>query len=62
MRLILALVVVLAIMPASHSRQQKSGIADSPRRPVHTFQSLRVIPLPASSVLQFSHTGSQLVQ
>jgi len=37
MRLILALVVVLAIMPASHSQQQRSGIADSPRRPVHTF-------------------------
>src|SRR6266446_2943044 len=37
MRLILTLVVVLAIMPASHSRQQRSGIADSPRRPVHTF-------------------------
>ena len=37
MRLILALVVVLAIMPASHSQQQKSGIADSPLRPVHTF-------------------------
>jgi len=37
MRLILTLVVVLAIMPASHSQQQRSGIADSPRRPVHTF-------------------------
>jgi uncharacterized Ntn-hydrolase superfamily protein len=37
MRLILALVVVLAIMPASHSQQQQSGIADSPLRPVHTF-------------------------
>src|SRR5216110_1237718 len=45
MRLILALVVVLAIMPASHSQQQKSGIADSPRRPVHTFSIVARDPI-----------------
>jgi uncharacterized Ntn-hydrolase superfamily protein len=37
MRLLLALVVVLALMPASHSQQKKSGISVSPLRPVHTF-------------------------
>ena len=37
MRLILALVVVLAIMPVSHSQQHRSGITGSPLRPVHTF-------------------------
>src|SRR2546423_3531305 len=37
MRLLLALVVAFAIMPASYSQQKKSGIAVSPLRPVHTF-------------------------
>ena len=37
MRLLLALVVAFAIMPASYSQRKKIGIAVSPLRPVHTF-------------------------
>ena len=37
MRLLLALVIAFAIIPASYSQQKKIGIAVSPLRPVHTF-------------------------
>jgi uncharacterized Ntn-hydrolase superfamily protein len=37
MRLLLAFVVTIAIMPASYSQQEKIGIVVSPLRPVHTF-------------------------
>src|SRR5437016_4639639 len=37
MRLLLALVIAFAILPASYSHQKKIGTAVSPLRPVHTF-------------------------